>query len=235
MQSIGRVPSGFISIENIDANYSFDCVEAYLKHDYRRRMIRMARAEDAEAIANIYRPIVASTAISFELVPPSVEEIKQRILTNLQFAPWLVSTGSQDEALGYAYASKHRERLAYQWSVDVAIYVDPEQRRRGIGRALYTSLAALLRLQGFYAAHAGITLPNSASVALHESLGFRPVGVYRAVGYKLGAWHDVGWWQLSLRERAGEPATPHSVEEAQRDPGWNGALRAGAREGTRDR
>jgi phosphinothricin acetyltransferase len=195
----------------------------------------MARAEDAEAIASIYRPIVASTAISFELVPPSVEEIKQRILTNLQFAPWLVSTGSQDEALGYAYASKHRERLAYQWSVDVAIYVDPEQRRRGIGRALYTSLAALLRLQGFYAAHAGITLPNPASVALHESLGFRPVGVYRAVGYKLGAWHDVGWWQLSLRERAGEPATPHSVEEAQRDPGWNGALRAGAREGTRDR
>ena len=198
-------------------------------------MIRIARAEDAEAIASIYRPIVASTAISFELVPPSVEEIKQRILTNVQFAPWLVFTGSQDRVLGYAYASKHRERLAYQWSVDVAIYVDPEQRRRGIGWALYNSLAALLRLQGFYAAHAGITLPNPASVALHESIGFRPVGVYQAVGYKLGAWHDVGWWQLSLRERAAEPAPPHSVEEARRDPEWDSALRAGAREGARDR
>jgi L-amino acid N-acyltransferase YncA len=191
-------------------------------------MIRLARAEDAEAIASIYGPIVANTAISFELVPPTVEEIKQRVFTNSQFAPWLVFTGSDDRVLGYAYASKHRERMAYQWSVDVAIYVDLEQRRRGIGRALYTSLAALLRLQGFYAAHAGITLPNPASVALHESLGFRPVGVYQAVGYKLGSWHDVGWWQSSLRERAGEPAPPRSVGEAQRDPQWERALRAGA-------
>jgi phosphinothricin acetyltransferase len=184
----------------------------------------MAMAEDAEAIADIYRPIVATTAISFELIPPTVEEIKQRILTQIRFAPWLVFTGSSDRPLGYAYASKHRERMAYQWSVDVAIYVEPKQRRLGIGRALYTSLAALLRLQGFYAAHAGITLPNPASVALHESLGFQPVGVYRAVGYKLGAWHDVGWWQLSLRERATEPAVPRSVEEAQRDPRWDSAV-----------
>ena len=190
-------------------------------------MIRMASEEDAEAIAGIYRPIVATTAISFELTVPSVEEMKQRILNYVQFAPWLVFDGSDRRVLGYAYASKHRERMAYQWSVDMAIYVDSTQRRRGIGRALYTSLAALLRLQGFYVAHAGITLPNAASVALHESVGFRPVGVYRGVGYKLGTWHDVGWWQLSLRERAGEPTPPRSIAEAQRDPQWKSALAAG--------
>jgi phosphinothricin acetyltransferase len=79
-------------------------------------------------------------------------------------------------------------------------------------------------VQGFYAAHAGITLPNAGSVALHESLGFRPVGVYRGVGYKLGRWHDVGWWQLSLRERDAEPAPPLSVAEAQRDASWRSVL-----------
>jgi len=190
-------------------------------------MIRMARKEDAEAIAGIYGPIVATTAISFELTVPSVEEMGQRIRNYVQFAPWLVFAGSDQRVLGYAYASKHRERMAYQWSVDVAIYVDTTQRRRGIGRALYTSLAALLRLQGFYAAHAGITLPNAASVALHEFVGFRPVGVYRGVGYKLGAWHDVGWWQLSLRERTSEPVPPRSVAKAQGDPQWRSALAAG--------
>src|SRR5712664_4013241 len=184
-------------------------------------MIRMARAEDAEAIASIYRPIVATTAISFELVPPTVEEIKQRIFTNAQFAPWLVFTGSNDRALGYAYASKHRERMAYQWSVDVAIYVDPEQHRRGIGRALYTSLAALLRLQGFVAAHAGITLPNPASVALHEAMGFRRIATYPAVGFKFGAWHDVGWWQARLIELPAKPDPPVPVALARLQPDWD--------------
>jgi phosphinothricin acetyltransferase len=192
-------------------------------------MIRLATSKDAEAIASIYRPMVATTPISFELNPPSLEEMKERILTISNFAPWLVFTDERDHVLGYAYGSKHRERMAYQWSVDVTIYVDAAQRRRGIGRALYTSLAALLRLQGFYAAHAGITLPNPASVALHESIGFRPVGVYRDVGYKLGSWHDVGWWQLSLRERRGEPAPPRSVAETQQDPNWASALVTGER------
>ena len=117
---------------------------------------------------------------------------------------------------------------SYQWSVDVSVYVDEGHRHRGIGRALYTSLFALLRLQGFHAAHAGITLPNAGSVALHESLGFRRIGVYPGVGYKLGAWHDVGWWQLSLRERAASPGPPRALSEAQRDPAWSTALAAGA-------
>src|SRR4029079_16629726 len=114
-----------------------------------------------------------------------------------------------------ACASKHRERAAYQWSVDVSVYIHERARRQGVGRALYTSLFALLRLQGFYSAHAGISLPNRASVGLHEALVFQPVGVYRSVGYKRGAWHDVGWWQLALRERTGTPDPPRSLADAQ--------------------
>ena len=190
-------------------------------------MIRLATAADADAIARIYQPIVSGTAISFELVVPTVAEMEQRIVSTASFAPWLVYASLEDQALGYAYASRHRDRAAYQWSADVTVYIDPAHRRQGIGRALYTALSALLRVQGFYAAHAGITLPNAGSVALHESLGFRPVGVYRGVGYKLGRWHDVGWWQLSLRERDVEPTPPLSVAEAQRDPAWRAALEPG--------
>jgi len=112
--------------------------------------------------------------------------------------------------------------------VDVSVYVGEASRRRGIGRALYEALFPLLRVQGFYAAYAGITLPNAGSVGLHEALGFRPVGIYRDVGYKLGAWHDVGWWQLSLRERTQEPRPPRSLREAQRDPAWPSSLATSA-------
>ena len=182
-------------------------------------MIRLARPDDGAAAARIYDPVVARTAISFELDPPGPVEMKRRIVTALAFAPWLVE--ERDGIVrGYAYASKHRERAAYQWSVDVGVYVDEEHRRSGVGKALYGKLFRLLRLQGFYAAHAGVTLPNAASVGLHESLGFRPVGVYRGVGYKLGGWRDVGWWQLELRDRAGEPSPPKPMEEMQSDPRW---------------
>ena len=182
-------------------------------------MIRLARADDGAAAARIYDPVVARTAISFELDPPGPVEMKRRIVTVLTFAPWLVQ--ERDGVVrGYAYASKHRERAAYQWSVDVGVYVDEEHRRSGVGNALYGKLFRLLRLQGFYTAHAGVTLPNAASVGLHESLGFRPVGVYPGVGYKLGGWHDVGWWQLELRDRAGEPSAPKSMAEMLSDSRW---------------
>jgi L-amino acid N-acyltransferase YncA len=182
-------------------------------------MIRLAKADDGAAVARIYDPVVARTAISFELDPPGPAEMRRRIVAALAFAPWLVE--ERDGVVrGYAYASRHRERAAYQWSVDVAVYVDEEHRRSGVGTTLYEKLFRLLRLQGFYVAHAGVTLPNAASVGLHESLGFRPVGVYRGVGYKLGGWHDVGWWQVELRDRAGEPSPPGSMAEMQGDPRW---------------
>jgi L-amino acid N-acyltransferase YncA len=189
-------------------------------------MIRLAGPGDAAQVAAIYAPHVTGASTSFEVAPPDAAEMAARIASTLAHMPYLVlETGG--EVLGFAYASKHRERAAYQWSVDVSVYVHERARRRGVGRALYESLFALLRLQGFYAAHAGITLPNPASVGLHEALGFRPVGVYRSVGFKRGAWHDVGWWQLPLRERTGTPDPPRSLAEARRDPEWGRALAAG--------
>ena len=188
--------------------------------------IRIARESDADEIAAIYRPWVERTAVSFELEPPNGSDMSQRIATLGSYAPWLVCAGP-DGVWGYAYASKHRDRAAYQWSVDVAVYVREDRRSRGVGRALYESLFAMLRLQGFVAAHAGITQPNNASVALHEALGFRRIATYPAVGFKLGAWHDVGWWQCRLREAPRNPAPPIAVAVAQQRPEWEAALRAG--------
>ena len=187
--------------------------------------VRMARVGDAAAISAVYRPYVTEAATSFELEAPGEEEMARRITSILAFAPWLVCEGPDAAPVGYAYASKHRDRAAYQWSVDVAVYVRADHHRRGVGRALYQSLFGLLRLQGFCTAHAGITLPNPGSVGLHESLGFRPVGVYPAVGWKSGAWRDVGWWHLPLRERPPAPAPPLSLADAQALPDWPADLR----------
>jgi phosphinothricin acetyltransferase len=170
-------------------------------------VIRFAKGADAEAVHAIYEPIVRESFISFELEPPSIEEMRSRILTALERYPWLVCV-SDSQLLGYAYASSHRTRAAYQWAADVSVYVDARFRRSGIGRGLYTALLQVLREQGFYSAFAGIALPNLASVAVHEALGFKPIGVYRAVGYKLGAWRDVGWWQCDLLPRRPDPAPP---------------------------
>ena|SRR6185369_7314302 len=191
------------------------------------RTIRLAGPADAREVLEIYGPVVASTAISFEEEVPAESTMAGRIREALAFAPWLLCEDG-GQVVGYAYASRHRERAAYRWSVDVSVYVRDGCRRGGVGRALYTPLLALLRAQGFHAAHAGVTLPNAASVGLHESLGFRPVGVYARVGYKRGAWHDVGWWQLELRDRSGAPAEPLSLEAIRRSAEWERALAAGA-------
>lgn len=186
-------------------------------------MIRMAQPGDAAAVAAIYRPIVTDSPASFELEPPDEREMARRIAATLAYAPWLVATDGA-AVCGYAYASRHHERAGYQWSVNVSIYVDAACRRAGVGRALYRSLLPLLRLHGYCAAHAGITLPNAASVGLHEAFGFGRVAVYPRVGYKLGAWHDVGWWQLELRPRVGPPAPPRTPAEVARDPAFAAAL-----------
>ena len=187
--------------------------------------IRMAGVGDAAAVAEIYRPYVTDAVTSFEVTPPGDAEMARRIETVLALAPWLVALDGAGLPVGYAYASRHAERAAYQWSVDTTVYIRQGDQRRGIGRALYAALFPLLCLQGFYVAHAGVTLPNAASVGLHESFGFRPVGVYPAVGWKLGAWRDVGWWQLPLQERPATPAPPLALAEAQRRSSWPPGLR----------
>ena len=189
-------------------------------------VIRLATEHDAAQIQAIYAPSVRDTAISFERAPPTVAEMRQRIRQTLDHVPWVVCE-HRGEVQGYAYASAHRTRAAYQWSVDVSVYVHAAAHRSGVGRAVYCSLFQLLTLQGFYNAYAGITLPNPASVGLHESLGFHPVGVYRAVGYKLGAWHDVGWWQLVLQAHAIPPEPPTDFNVVRASVTWDTALAAG--------
>jgi len=175
-------------------------------------VIRMATPRDAAGIHAIYAPIVRDTFVSFELEAPGESQIAQRIAATLRKYPWIVMEDGEGIA-GYAYANEHRERLAYQWSVDVSCYVHPRARGRGIGRSLYQALLRVLRAQGFCNAFAGIALPNAASVALHESVGFKPIGLYRNVGYKLGAWHDSGWWQCAFGEFASPPPIPLALPE----------------------
>jgi len=177
--------------------------------------IRLATLADAAAIQAIYAPIVRDTIISFELVPPNVDEIRGRITKVLARYPWLVYA-RDSKVLGYAYASQHHDRAAYDWSADISIYVSARARRMGLGRALYQSLFALLRAQNVVNVYAGVSLPNAGSVGLHEAMGMTPVGVYRQVGYKFGAWHDVGWWEMALGERPAVPAAMLSGDEAHR-------------------
>jgi L-amino acid N-acyltransferase YncA len=139
--------------------------------------------------------------VSFEADPPSVAEMAERIRAA---HAWLVAE-RDGQVVGYAYATAHRARAAYRWTAEVSAYVDPRAQRTGVGRALYGELLRELRAAGFRLAVAGITLPNDASVRLHESIGFEPVGVYRNIGWKAGAWWDVGWWQLDLGEPGGDP------------------------------
>ena len=176
--------------------------------------IRLARAEDAARIAAIYAPHVLERPTSFELEPPDAAAMAGRIAAVLRQWPWLVWDEGQG-AIAYAYASAHAERIAYQWSVNVSVYVDAAHQRRGLGRALYERLFEILRAQGFHSAFAGITLPNAGSVGLHAALGFEHVGVFRNAGHKLGAWHDVAWMGLALRQpEAGvEPAPPVALPD----------------------
>jgi len=168
--------------------------------------VRIATEDDALAVATIYAPYVRDTVISFEEVPPSEDEMRGRIRNILRTHPFLVYE-DDDRVVAYAYASQHRERAAYRWSTDVTVYAAADVHRRGIGRALYRRLLEILVRQGFHAAFAGITLPNEKSVGLHEAMGFGFIGTYHEVGFKFGAWRDVGWWGLALESgpSCGEP------------------------------
>jgi phosphinothricin acetyltransferase len=188
--------------------------------------IRFADASHAAAIAGIYRPVVESTAISFETVAPDREEMARRIAETTRNHPWLACEIGGRVA-GYAYATKHRVRSAYRWSVDTSVYVDADFRQAGVGRGLYASLFAILAAQGYFNAYAGIALPNAASVGLHEAVGFRKIGVYQNVGYKFGEWRDVGWWQLELKAHEASPREPLDIEAVRALPGWDALLARG--------
>lgn len=166
--------------------------------------LRPATAEDAAQIAAIYAPWVHDTAISFETEPPDTDEMARRIAKTQAHWAWLVA--EQDgQVLAYAYAGSHAERAAYRWSTSVSVYGAPTVHRRGLGRALYTALLGLLRLQGFHSAYAGITQPNAASVGLHLAMGFQLIGTYPDAGHKLGRWNDVSRYWLPLQARGQGP------------------------------
>jgi phosphinothricin acetyltransferase len=170
-------------------------------------LIRIASTDDRHDIAEIYAPVVRQTHISFELAPPTPEEMARRITAALENHVFLVA----EEAgciNGYAYASKYRDKPAYAWSTETTIYVREGMHGKGIGRALYASLLRILAAQNYRRAFAGIALPNAGSVALHEAAGFRHIGTNPEAGFKFDRWHDLGWWSLQINDRQGAPAPP---------------------------
>lgn len=159
--------------------------------------IRDATAQDVLAISKIYARYVVETAISFEIEPPDEVEMLRRVNRATDRLPWLVLE-HDSEILGYAYAIQFRAREAYQNSAESTVYVSKDHQRKGVGKRLMEEVLARLRSAKFHRVIAGVTLPNSGSVGLHESLGFKPVGVFTEIGYKFDQWHDVGFWELHL-------------------------------------
>ena len=157
-------------------------------------VIRAAEPHDAAGCAAVYAPYVTDSCISFEYEAPSAEDFAGRMRAS---HAWLVAEDDGD-VVGYAYGSRHRDRAAYDWAADVAIYTAASHHGRGMGRALYEALFPRLGELGLRVLCAGVALPNDASDALHRALGFDEVGVYRRIGWKDGRWHDVRWWQLHL-------------------------------------
>lgn len=187
------------------------------------RLIRLAETKDMAAIANIYAPYCESSAITFETEALSPTQMAERFARLGQKYPWVVMEIDGGIA-GYAYGGPHHERAAYRWASNVSVYVNEAHQRSGVGKDLYHALFGIMRLQGFVQAIAGITLPNDPSVALHKSLGFQLMGVYKNIGYKLGAWRDVGWWQLPLTEELHIPTDTLPVSEVALLPHFAAAL-----------
>ncbi|TFW34021.1 arsinothricin resistance N-acetyltransferase ArsN1 family B [Massilia horti] len=161
-------------------------------------MIRSAQARDAAALAVIYNHYVCNTTVTFEESPVTAEEMTRRLqAVQASGLPWLV-TELDGKVLGYAYATKWKERSAYRFSAECTIYLERTMHGRGLGKSLYRELLAVLADLGVHAVIGGIAQPNLASVGLHEKLGFRNVALFREVGRKFDAWIDVGYWQRIL-------------------------------------
>lgn len=176
--------------------------------------IRPVAEADAPALEAIYRPVVLETAISFEWEPPDDHAWRERIARVAATYPWLVAVDESHRVRGFVYASSHRDPPSYRWSVNTSVFIHADARGQGVGKMLYRELHRQLVDLGYYRAFAGIALPNAASVALHESVGYRPLGVYEKVGFKLGQWRDVGWWQKELQPQRGEPRPPRAPAAA---------------------
>jgi phosphinothricin acetyltransferase len=170
-------------------------------------MIRLAQPADAGGILNIYAPYISDTSFTFESEVPSVMAFSDRITSYLTNWPWLVCE-IDGRIAGYAYGSRYRERAGYQWCVECSVYIHDDFQGMGIAKALYTALFAILQQQGYRNVYAVINLPNEKSVRLHESCGFKWFATYENVGYKLGRWKNVGWWQLTINEYSHEPPPP---------------------------
>ena len=175
-------------------------------------IIRFATPADVPAILAIYAPFVTDTAITFEYEVPSIAEFEARIAKIQQQYPYLVAEVN-GRVLGYTYASVHRARTAYQWSVETSVYIHPDGHRQGIGRQLYTRLFDVLRQQGYYNAYAGAISPNPQSELFHRSMGFEHVGTYSNIGFKMGNWHSVAWFQLTLQPYSSNPFPPTPIGE----------------------
>ncbi|GGF13633.1 GNAT family N-acetyltransferase [Hymenobacter cavernae] len=169
--------------------------------------LRLATPEDAAAMLTIYAPYITGSTITFEYEVPAIEAFAERVRKLQGILPWLVAENG-GQVLGYAYASRYRERPAYQWSVETSVYVRPEYHGTGVARRLYTQLFDLLTQQGYVNAYAGVTQPNPRSVAFHQSFGFELIGTYRHVGYKFGKWHDVQWLAKQLQAPPAAPVAP---------------------------
>lgn len=174
--------------------------------------LRLATSTDAKAILAIYAPYIRNTSLTFETEVPTTEAFAKRIDSYLENWPWLVCEVDGIMA-GYAYAGRHRERTAYQWSVESSVYIHDDFHRKAIGHALYAALFGILKKQGFNNVYAVINLPNDNSVAFHESCGFNYFTTYEQVGYKLGRWKNVGWWRLIVNDFRDEPPAPLKLSE----------------------
>jgi L-amino acid N-acyltransferase YncA len=173
--------------------------------------LRLAQGKDAEGILDIYAPFIRDTSYTFETDVPSMPVFAERINGCLINWPWLV-VETEGIIAGYAYGARHRERKAYQWCVESSVYIHPDYQKKGVGRALYTALLAILKEQGYYNVYAVINLPNDGSVSFHESCGFSWFATYKKVGFKLGRWKDVGWWQYVINEYRDNPPDPLKFE-----------------------
>lgn len=172
-------------------------------------LIRQAALSDAAAIALLYAPFVEASRASFEEVPPDAAEIGRRLSSGPIAYPWFVA--EQDgELVGFTSSTAFRQRSAYRWAVETGVYVAPHVQRQGVARQLGERLIAELTARGFVTAVAGITLPNDASVGLHEALGYSQAGLIRGAGFKLGQWADIGYWQRDLGPRITPPGEPSS-------------------------